>query len=205
MDHVNNLLDTVRKSCAIPSDNMLSKKIGVTRALISGWRVGRYPVPDARIAELCAMAHLDGGEWMAKIHAEAAASPAEKALWRSVLDRLSAAAAVVALLVLTVHTGAHEALLAALSPVAITHPLYIMRSRIDASVRPGGLSMLVPPQEADRMMIADTESPHWQPADAPTGTDKCPNVDRPPTNCLFFRALPASCPEFDDRTGHRTL
>lgn len=128
MDHVNNLLDTVRKSCAIPSDNMLSKKIGVTRALISGWRVGRYPVPDARIAELCAMAHLDGGEWMAKIHAEAAASPAEKALWRSVLDRLSAAAAVVALLVLAVHTGAHEALLAALSPVAVTHPLYIMRN-----------------------------------------------------------------------------
>lgn len=130
MDHVNNLLDTVRKSCAIPSDNMLSKKIGVTRALISGWRVGRYPVPDARIAELCAMAHLDGGEWMAKIHAEAAASPAEKALWRSVLDRLSAAAAVVALLVLAVHTGAHDALLAALSPVALTHPLYIMRDHL---------------------------------------------------------------------------
>ncbi|WP_407469605.1 DUF3693 domain-containing protein [Xanthomonas campestris pv. raphani] len=136
MDHVNNLLDTVRKSCAIPSDNMLSKKIGVTRALISGWRVGRYPVPDARIAELCAMAHLDGGEWMAKIHAEAAASPAEKALWRSVLDRLSAAAAVVALLVLAVHAGAHEALLAALSPVAVTHPLYIMRN---AGCGPPGL------------------------------------------------------------------
>nr|WP_308409836.1 DUF3693 domain-containing protein [Xanthomonas arboricola] len=137
MDHVNNLLDTVRKSCAIPSDNMLSKKIGVTRALISGWRVGRYPVPDARIAELCAMAHLDGGEWMAKIHAEAAASPAEKALWRSVLDRLSAAAAVVALLVLAVHTGAHEALLAALSPVAVTHPLYIMRNQLSGRRRLG--------------------------------------------------------------------
>ncbi|MBD4117713.1 hypothetical protein GUH64_04400, partial [Xanthomonas citri pv. citri] len=80
------------------------------------------------IAQLCAMAKLDGGEWMARIHAERAASPAERALWRSVLDRLSAAAAVVALLVLAVHTGAHEALLAALSPVAVTHPLYIMRN-----------------------------------------------------------------------------
>ncbi|WP_228607625.1 DUF3693 domain-containing protein [Xanthomonas arboricola] len=143
MDHVNNLLDTVRKSCAIPSDNMLSKKIGVTRALISGWRVGRYPVPDARIAELCAMAHLDGGEWMAKIHAEAAASPAEKALWRSVLDRLSAAAAVVALLVLAVHTGAHEALLAALSPVAVTHPLYIMRNCVSGDTRTTALDLAV--------------------------------------------------------------
>lgn len=41
---------------------------------------------------------------MARIHAERAASPAEKALWRSVLDRLSAAAAVVALVVLTIGT-----------------------------------------------------------------------------------------------------
>ncbi|TWR23663.1 hypothetical protein FQJ95_20690, partial [Xanthomonas vasicola] len=74
------------------------------------------------IAQICALAKLDGGEWMAKIHAEAAASPAEKALWRSVLDRLSAAAAVVALLVLAVNTGAHETLLTALSPVAMAAP-----------------------------------------------------------------------------------
>lgn len=87
-------------------------------------------MPDERIAQICALAKLDGGEWMAKIHAEAAASPAEKALWRSVLDRLSAAAAVVALLVLAVHTGAHEALLVALSPVVITDPLYIMRNEV---------------------------------------------------------------------------
>ncbi|MEA0857811.1 DUF3693 domain-containing protein [Xanthomonas campestris pv. campestris] len=65
---------------------------------------------------------------MAKIHAEAAASPAEKALWRSVLDRLSAAAAVVALVVLAVHTGAHEAAVVAFSPLVMTDPLYIMRS-----------------------------------------------------------------------------
>ncbi|MFA4266653.1 hypothetical protein P2A92_21240, partial [Xanthomonas perforans] len=49
--------------------------------------------------------------------------------------RLSAAAAVVALLVLAVHTGAHEALLAALSPVVVTHPLYIMRNRVRAGLR----------------------------------------------------------------------
>nr|WP_236493866.1 hypothetical protein [Xanthomonas phaseoli] len=42
------------------------------------------------------------------------------------LDRLSAAAAVVALLVLAVHTGAHEALLVALSPVAITPTFYTL-------------------------------------------------------------------------------
>ncbi|MEA0622691.1 DUF3693 domain-containing protein [Xanthomonas campestris pv. campestris] len=59
---------------------------------------------------------------MARIHAERAGTPAERALWRSVLDRLSAAAAVVALVVLAVHTGAHEGLLTALSPLALTAP-----------------------------------------------------------------------------------
>ncbi len=122
MPAINALLDKVKESCSLPSDNVLSQRIGVTRAAVSMWRNGGKPVPDERIAQLCAMAKLDGGEWMARIHAERAASPAEKALWRSVLDRLSAAAAVVALLVLAVHTGAHEGLLTALSQAAITLP-----------------------------------------------------------------------------------
>lgn len=135
MPAINALLDKVKESCSLPSDNVLSQRIGVTRAAVSMWRNGGKPVPDERIAQLCAMAKLDGGEWMARIHAERAASPAEKALWRSVLDRLSAAAAVVALLVIAVHTGAHEALLVALSPVVITDPLYIMRNRVRAALR----------------------------------------------------------------------
>ncbi|WP_343650855.1 DUF3693 domain-containing protein [Stenotrophomonas sp.] len=101
MQAVNNLLDTVREKCSIPSDNALSKKIGVTRALVSGWRVGRYPVPDERIAQLCDMAKLDGPTWVARLHVERADSRVERALWNSVLDRLSAAAAVVALVALS--------------------------------------------------------------------------------------------------------
>ncbi|MBD4132512.1 hypothetical protein GUH62_14330, partial [Xanthomonas citri pv. citri] len=86
MPAINALLDKVKESCSLPSDNVLSQRIGVTRAAVSMWRNGGKPVPDERIAQLCAMAKLDGGEWMARIHAERAASPAEKALWRSVLD-----------------------------------------------------------------------------------------------------------------------
>lgn len=106
MQAVNNLLDTVRETCGVPSDNALSKKIGVTRALVSGWRVGRYPVPDERIAQLCAMAKLDGPEWLARLHAERAESKIERAMWSSLLDRLSAAAAVVALTVMAI-PGVH--------------------------------------------------------------------------------------------------
>ncbi|MCU1145195.1 hypothetical protein JAK60_17245 [Stenotrophomonas maltophilia] len=102
MQAVNNLLDTVREKCSIPSDNALSKKIGVTRALVSGWRVGRYPVPDERIAQLCDMAKLDGPTWVARLHVERADSRVERALWNSVLDRLGAAAAVLVLVVVAV-------------------------------------------------------------------------------------------------------
>ncbi|MBO9748873.1 hypothetical protein J7431_16885 [Xanthomonas phaseoli pv. dieffenbachiae] len=126
MPSVNELLDKAREKANLQSDNALAQRIGVTRAVISSWRKDRYPMPDERIAQVCALAKLDGGEWMARIHGERAASPAERALWRSVLDRLSAAAAVVALLVLAVQTGAHEALLVALSPVAITPTFYTL-------------------------------------------------------------------------------
>ncbi|MEN5206698.1 DUF3693 domain-containing protein [Stenotrophomonas terrae] len=96
MQDVNNLLDKVRETCSIPSDNALSKKLGVTRALVSGWRVGRYSVPDERIAQLCAMAKLDGPEWVARLHAERAETAVERALWSKMLTRLAAAAIFVA-------------------------------------------------------------------------------------------------------------
>lgn len=96
MQHVNNLLDKVRESCSVPSDNALSKKIGVTRALISGWRVGRYPVPDERIAQLCSMAKLDAPEWVARLHEERAESAIERAMWSKMLTRLAAAAIFIA-------------------------------------------------------------------------------------------------------------
>ncbi|WP_058364820.1 DUF3693 domain-containing protein, partial [Xanthomonas translucens] len=128
MAAVDELLDKVKESCSLPSDMALATKLGIQRQLLSKARMGEKPLSDERIAQLCAMARLDGGAWMARIHAERAASPAERALWRSVLDRLSAAAAVVALVVLAVHAGAHEGLQAALPALFISgDAVYIMR------------------------------------------------------------------------------
>ncbi|MGR4896968.1 DUF3693 domain-containing protein [Stenotrophomonas sp. LARHCG68] len=86
------LLDSAREATNLPSDNALAQKLGVTRATVSGWRKDYYPLPDERIAQLCALAKLDGPEWMARIHAEKAQSPAERALWSKMLTRLAAAA-----------------------------------------------------------------------------------------------------------------
>lgn len=106
MDTENKLLDKVREACSIPSDNALSMKLGVTRALVSHWRKGRSPLPDATIAQLCAMAKLDGAEWLAAIHAERATDARERALWVSMLDRLRPAAVVAGLAILLVGAGA---------------------------------------------------------------------------------------------------
>jgi len=90
------LLDKAREAGNISSDNALSQRMGVTRAVVSAWRGELKPIPDERIAQLCAMAKLDGPEWLARIHAERAQSPAERALWSKMLVRLAAAAIFVA-------------------------------------------------------------------------------------------------------------
>ncbi|WP_274510099.1 DUF3693 domain-containing protein [Xanthomonas campestris] len=122
MSATNELLDTVKERCSFPSDMAIAEKLGINRQMLWKARHEDKPLSDERIAQLCAMAKLDGGAWLARIHEERAETAAERALWRSVLDRLSAAAAVAALVVLAVHAGAHEALLMALSPLAVTAP-----------------------------------------------------------------------------------
>ncbi|OLG52936.1 hypothetical protein BXO34_15835, partial [Xanthomonas oryzae pv. oryzae] len=95
MSAENELIDLVRAGGKFSSDNALAQKLGVTRAMVSSWRSGRYAMPDDQIAQLCALAKLDGASWMARIHTERAGSAAEKALWQSILDRLAPITAVV--------------------------------------------------------------------------------------------------------------
>lgn len=99
------LLDTARESCSLASDNALSKKLGRTRSLVSMWRSDAANMSDEDIATLCAMAKTDGPAWLARIHADRAVSSTERAMWRQALDRLSAAAAAVALFVGSMGSG----------------------------------------------------------------------------------------------------
>lgn len=94
MSALNELLDKAKNACGLASDNALAERVGVTRAMISKWRSDEKPIADERIAQLCALAKADGPEWMARIHAERAQSPAERALWSKMLTRLAAAALV---------------------------------------------------------------------------------------------------------------
>jgi len=101
MSAVGELLDAARERTGIPSDNALAARLGIQRQLLSKARAGENPLSDERIAQICALAKLDGPTWIAMIHAERATTPTERALWRLMLDRMGAAAAVVALVALS--------------------------------------------------------------------------------------------------------
>ncbi|WP_260618748.1 helix-turn-helix domain-containing protein [Stenotrophomonas maltophilia] len=130
MSTSNELLDKVRAACNITSDMALAERLMVTRSLVSRWRAGDKPIPDERIAQLCAMGKLDGPLWIAMIHAERAQSATERALWRLMLDRMSAAAAVVALVALSMPglTNAKTAQNQAVSAGLLTHSVYYVQS-----------------------------------------------------------------------------
>ncbi|WP_242912699.1 DUF3693 domain-containing protein [Stenotrophomonas maltophilia] len=101
MTAVGELLDAARERTGIPSDNALAARLGIQRQLLSKARAGEKPISDERIAQICALAKLDGPTWIAMIHAERATTATERALWRLMLDRMGAAAAVVALVALS--------------------------------------------------------------------------------------------------------
>lgn len=99
MNALADLLDAVRERSGLPSDMALATKLGIQRQTLHQARKGVAGLSDERIAQLCELGRLDGAVWLAKIHAERATSPVERRVWRSVLDRLSAAAAVLMLVV----------------------------------------------------------------------------------------------------------
>lgn len=136
MSSVNDLLDKVREAGNFPSDNALAQRLGMTRAVVSTWRSGRNPIPDERIAQLCALGKLDGPLWIAMIHAERAQSATERALWRLMLDRMGAAAAVVALVALSLPSAgnAKTAQIQAVSEGLLTDSVYYVQRQIRAQL-----------------------------------------------------------------------
>ncbi|MCC4621529.1 DUF3693 domain-containing protein [Xanthomonas cassavae CFBP 4642] len=135
MDTINKLLDTARKACSRDSDNSVALSLGVSRNSVSVWRKGGK-ITDTHLMALIELAQADPA-LAVKVRQEEAASPAEKKAWSALWDRLSPVTTVIgalALVAVGMHAGAHEALLAALSPVVITDPLYIMRNVLECGM-----------------------------------------------------------------------
>ncbi|KAB7763914.1 DUF3693 domain-containing protein [Xanthomonas maliensis] len=158
MDTINKLLDNARKTCIRDSDRAIAQTLGVTAQSVSVWRKGGK-ITDAHLMALIALAQADPA-LAVKVREEEASSPVERKAWSALWDRLSPVTTVigaVGVIALGIHAGAHDGLMAALSPAAITTTFYTLCEVrcIDAAVRPGGLSLLVP-QQADSAMKLDT-------------------------------------------------
>lgn len=123
------LIDTAAKVCLPPNDTGLASKIGVTKSAVSLWRHGGK-IKDDHLMALIKVAQADPA-LAVLVRTEGAETADAKKAWGVVWDRLSPVTTVIgalALVAIGMHAGAHEALLAALSPVVITDPLYIMRN-----------------------------------------------------------------------------
>jgi len=95
MKTLNTLLDAALAKTKLPSDRQLAKKLRVSPSAISLWRQGKA-IKDSHLADLIKLADADPVLAVA-VRQEMAETPAERQLWGPLLDRLSAAAAVVAL------------------------------------------------------------------------------------------------------------
>lgn len=97
MRSIDLLLDKAREQCERPSDRALAEKLRVTASAVSKWRKGGV-ITETHATALAAIAGMDG-EIVVRVMEEQAETPAQRRVWRSVLDRLSAAAAVLMLVV----------------------------------------------------------------------------------------------------------
>ncbi|MFA4706511.1 DUF3693 domain-containing protein [Xanthomonas perforans] len=130
------LIDTAAKVCVPQNDTGLASKLGVTKSAVSLWRHGGK-IKDDHLMALIKVAQADPA-LAVLVRTEGAETADAKKAWGVVWDRLSPVTTVIgalALVAIGMHAGAHEALLAALSPVVITDPLYIMRNRVRAALK----------------------------------------------------------------------
>lgn len=94
MNAKNKLLDKAKKMCSPQTDMALAERIGVTRSAVSVWRKGGK-ITAQHLETLAAVAGLDG-QAVIEVMLEQASNAEARAVWRPVLDRLSAAVAAVA-------------------------------------------------------------------------------------------------------------
>ncbi|HDX0800507.1 TPA: DUF3693 domain-containing protein [Stenotrophomonas maltophilia] len=99
MQTLNKVLDMARGMCSRDSDRALAQALKVTPTTILGWRNGSRRITDEHLMAVIDKAQADPA-LAVLIRQETAETRAEKKGWATLWDRLSAAAAVLVLVVL---------------------------------------------------------------------------------------------------------
>jgi hypothetical protein len=94
------LLDAAKAGAGIQSDYRLAQILGIKNSAVANWRAEHARPSDEHILRLADMAQLDQAEALAQAQIEKAKTPAERAAWVTIAERVSRAVAGLAVVVI---------------------------------------------------------------------------------------------------------
>lgn len=107
MNTTNDFLDAVKAKTGAASDYRLAKNLEISTSRIANYRSGYSKLDDEIAMKVARILEIDAGIVLAAVHSERAKSDAEKAVWKSVFEKLGgiAAAVVVGIMLNSPHTA----------------------------------------------------------------------------------------------------
>lgn len=93
MQTTNELLNAVKAKLCLPSDYALAPKLGLTKQMISRYRLKKEYFGDEMCLKVASILEIDPAIVLASIHAERAKTEAEKSAWTALFERLGGVAA----------------------------------------------------------------------------------------------------------------
>lgn len=89
MKKISMYLDELIEAGTVKNDSETARRIGVTRAAVSDWRVGRRAPDDDQAVKLAELLGKDAGELLAECGAARAKSPETRRAWEIVAARMA--------------------------------------------------------------------------------------------------------------------
>ena len=83
-------LDLARQELSLPSDYALQKPLGVTKQQLSRWRTGVDSFSNGVALRIAELTKLQAERVLIDAQLEKAKTPEEQAVWRSILEKISA-------------------------------------------------------------------------------------------------------------------
>jgi hypothetical protein len=83
-------LDLARQQLGLPSDYALQKPLGVTKQQLSRWRTGVDSFSNVAALRIAELTSLQAERVLIDAQIEKAKTPEEQAIWRSIMEKISA-------------------------------------------------------------------------------------------------------------------
>lgn len=130
MTTTNDYLNAVKAKTGAASDYALAPKLGLTKQMISRYRLKKDYLSDEYCLKVASILEIDPAIVLAAVHAERAKTAAEKTAWTAIFERLGGVAAAAMLgIMLNVPNPAEANTGAVHSHKHNASNLYIMRNR----------------------------------------------------------------------------